>query len=187
MAKAVNDGRLDFAVSFPDDFSEGVDREGTSPVPDLLQGLHFGERTGAGPHPQGPGRIRQAAAEPAPREKKAARRLRGAAAHRRPRCLVRPRKDRAEAGRHVPLLFRHLLFPGRHVSGHRPGGRGKGTGHHGNAAGLAGLAPADRSGQIPGGHRVGHIHGPVLGALAVPGFSPEQGRPRRRFWAAFSS
>ncbi len=33
MAKAVNDGRLDFAISFPDDFAEGVDREGTSQVP----------------------------------------------------------------------------------------------------------------------------------------------------------
>lgn len=31
--RAVNDGRLDFAVSFPDDFSETLDREGTSEVP----------------------------------------------------------------------------------------------------------------------------------------------------------
>jgi sodium transport system permease protein len=31
--KAVNDGRLDFAISFPDDFSENIDHEGTSEVP----------------------------------------------------------------------------------------------------------------------------------------------------------
>ncbi len=31
--QAVNDGRLDFAISFPDDFSENLDREGTSEVP----------------------------------------------------------------------------------------------------------------------------------------------------------
>lgn len=31
--RALNDGRLDFAVSFPDDFSETFDREGTSEVP----------------------------------------------------------------------------------------------------------------------------------------------------------
>jgi sodium transport system permease protein len=31
--QAVNNGRLDFAVSFPDDFSEKIDREGTSNVP----------------------------------------------------------------------------------------------------------------------------------------------------------
>ena len=31
--RAVNDGRLDFAVSFPDDFSETLDREATSEVP----------------------------------------------------------------------------------------------------------------------------------------------------------
>ncbi len=31
--RAVNDGRLDFAVSFPDDFSEILDHEGTSEVP----------------------------------------------------------------------------------------------------------------------------------------------------------
>jgi sodium transport system permease protein len=31
--QAVNDGRLDFAVSFPDDFSETIDHEGTSEVP----------------------------------------------------------------------------------------------------------------------------------------------------------
>jgi sodium transport system permease protein len=31
--RAVNDGRLDFAISFPDDFSEDLDREGTSEVP----------------------------------------------------------------------------------------------------------------------------------------------------------
>lgn len=37
MAKAVNDGRLDFAIAFPDDFAEGVDREGTSQVPVLYK------------------------------------------------------------------------------------------------------------------------------------------------------
>jgi len=31
--QALNDGRLDFALSFPDDFSENLDREGTSEVP----------------------------------------------------------------------------------------------------------------------------------------------------------
>jgi hypothetical protein len=31
--RALNDGRLDFAVSFPDDFSEKLDREETSEVP----------------------------------------------------------------------------------------------------------------------------------------------------------
>ena len=31
--QAVNDGRLDFVVSFPEDFSENLDREGTSEVP----------------------------------------------------------------------------------------------------------------------------------------------------------
>ncbi|MBN2399185.1 MAG: ABC transporter permease [Candidatus Aminicenantes bacterium] len=31
--QAVNDGRLDFAISFPDDFSENLDREGTTEVP----------------------------------------------------------------------------------------------------------------------------------------------------------
>jgi sodium transport system permease protein len=31
--QAVNDGRLDFAISFPEDFSENLDREGTSEVP----------------------------------------------------------------------------------------------------------------------------------------------------------
>jgi sodium transport system permease protein len=31
--QALNDGRLDFAISFPDDFSETLDREGTSEVP----------------------------------------------------------------------------------------------------------------------------------------------------------
>jgi sodium transport system permease protein len=30
--QAVNDGRVDFAISFPDDFSENLDREGTSEV-----------------------------------------------------------------------------------------------------------------------------------------------------------
>jgi sodium transport system permease protein len=33
MSQAVNDGRLDFALSFPDDFSERLDREGTSRIP----------------------------------------------------------------------------------------------------------------------------------------------------------
>ncbi len=33
MSQAVNDGRLDFAVSFPDDFAEGLDHDGTSQVP----------------------------------------------------------------------------------------------------------------------------------------------------------
>jgi len=31
--RAVNDGRIDFAISFPGDFSEDLDREGTSDVP----------------------------------------------------------------------------------------------------------------------------------------------------------
>ncbi|MEI6613674.1 MAG: ABC transporter permease [Chrysiogenales bacterium] len=31
--QAVNDGRIDFAISFPEDFSENLDREGTSEVP----------------------------------------------------------------------------------------------------------------------------------------------------------
>ena len=31
--QAVNDGRLDFAISFPEDFSENLDHEGTSEVP----------------------------------------------------------------------------------------------------------------------------------------------------------